>query len=543
VVRDFGAIVTLIVVHFHLRPGGIRRVIELAAPHLARARTRRRSRAPMARISRVVLAVGEAADAAWTERLARALSPVPLSVRVEPAFRYLAEQRRAPDAIRREIRRALSDLLEAPAADGGAVWAQNLGVGRNWILSEELARACAGRNVPLLSHHHDWWFDLRWARWAELQTTGRRSIEAAARIVFPPEGRVVHLAINRADADVFQKHCGRRAVWLPNLTEPLPQPAPERVAFARRWLQTRCCGAGAAGDAGAPIWLAPTRLLRRKNLAEALLLTRWLRPGAWLVVTGAASSDTEKPYERALETAAQQHGWPLRLGAIARAEPPVPSMAELLAACEVVLLTSIQEGFGLPFLEAAAAGRPLLARHLPNIAPDLRRFGFRFPHAYEDIRVAPELFDWHAERARQAKAFRAWRQTLPRFAANLLNEPPLLADPRPRPVPFSQLTCEAQLEVLARPIIESWNACAPLNPFLKRWQRLAASGALQPTRWPASANRWLSGEAYARGWFDGLRRVNAPLPARFSPGRLQEEFLRLKLATAHLHPLLWNVPD
>jgi hypothetical protein len=61
---------------------------------------------------------------------------------------------------------------------------------------------------------------------------------------------------------------------------------------------------------------------------------------------------------------------------------------ELLAASEAVLLTSIQEGFGLPYVEAAAAGRPLIARHLPNIAPDLHKFGFRLPQAYDEILVA-----------------------------------------------------------------------------------------------------------------------------------------------------------
>lgn len=529
---------TLLIVHYHLRPGGIRRVIEQAAPHLVRTSAQN---APcvcgLQPITRVILAAGEAAEDAWQARFARALSPVRLAVHIEPAFGYLAEHRRAPDAIRNRIRRALNTLLDVVSADHGAVWAHNLGVGRNWILSEELARACAQHNVPLLSHHHDWWFDHRWTRWEELRRAGHRTRDAAARIVFPSEGRVVHVAINHADAAVLQKHCARRAAWLPNLTVPMPPPPPQRVAFARRWLQTRC---GVAASAETPVWLAPTRVLRRKNLAEALLLTRWLRPEAWLAVAGAASSATEAPYARALQAAARRHRWPLRLGVLADAPPPVPRMTELLAACEAVLLTSIQEGFGLPYLEAAAARRPLLARRLLNIAPDLRRFGFRFPYAYDDIRVAPDLFDWRAERARQETRFRAWRKTLPAFAAKLVREPELVADARPRPVPFSQLTLEAQLEVLAQPVAASWAACAPLNPFLKRWRRLASAGKLLPTQWPTLAERRLSGVAYARGWFEALDRAKSPLPPSYRPTRLLEEFLADRLATAHRYPLLWS---
>ena len=41
-----------------------------------------------------------------------------------------------------------------------------------------------------------------------------------------------------------------------------------------------------------------------------------------------------------------------------------------------MMLTSAQEGFGLPYLEAAALRKPLIARHLPNVVPDLLELGF-----------------------------------------------------------------------------------------------------------------------------------------------------------------------
>jgi hypothetical protein len=47
--------------------------------------------------------------------------------------------------------------------------------------------------------------------------------------------------------------------------------------------------------------------LRRKNLVEAILLTRWLRPEAWLITTGGASSSDENAYAQALHQAAQQN--------------------------------------------------------------------------------------------------------------------------------------------------------------------------------------------------------------------------------------------
>ena len=171
---------TLVIVHHHLRPGGIRRIIELATRHLVRE-----SPCP---VTRVVLATGERADRRWHGRFAQQLRSVPVQLIVEPSFNYLSEQRRSSWRVTARIRRALSALFAHAGAGNCLVWAHNLGVGRNLLLSRELAAACAARNIPLLSHHHDWWFDNRWARWRELRRSGFRTLAAVARAVFPERG-------------------------------------------------------------------------------------------------------------------------------------------------------------------------------------------------------------------------------------------------------------------------------------------------------------------------------------------------------------------
>jgi glycosyltransferase involved in cell wall biosynthesis len=517
--------VKLVIVHYHLRPGGIRRIIELATPYLVGA-----AECPVAQ---VVLVTGQRADRAWHDRFAGMLRGVRVEVAVEPSFNYLSEQRGSPAHIANRIRRALDKLL-TDAGDGCLVWAHNLGVGRNLILTRELVAACAGRGIPLVAHHHDWWFDNRWARWPEMRRFGFRTLASPAQTVFPNHNNVLHVAINHADASIFARHFGKRWLWLPNLTEPAPPPPAARIRAAHRWLRNKL-----AHD-GAPVWLLPCRTLRRKNIAEALLLTRWLRPAAWLVVTGAASSADEVPYFKTLEGAARKHHWRLRLGVLAGDESRKPSVPELLVASEAVLLTSIQEGFGLPYLEAAAARRPLIARRLPNVAPDLDRFGFDFQQAYDEILVAPELFNWQAERVRQQKRFNAWRAAMPAFARARASEPPLLASRRRRPVPFSRLTLAAQLEVLARPSRETWETCAPLNPFLEIWRQRAEAKQLRATPWPHTAHRWLGGEAYAQRLFGALKAESYSTQRGHSPVRVQSDFITAKLDAQNLYPLLWS---
>jgi hypothetical protein len=366
-----------------------------------------------------------------------------------------------------------------------------------------------------------------------MRRAGFRTLRSAAWTIFPPASGVRHVAINHADAEILRRHFAKRARWLPNLTEPAPAPPPARVRAAKNWL-----GQELADDA--PVWLLPCRLLRRKNIAEALLLTRWLRPEAWLVTTGGVSSASEQAYANRLEATAKQQGWRLRLGILRGNTTGQPDVDDLVAACEVVLLTSIQEGFGLATLEAAAAHRPLIARALPNVAPDLRRFGFRFPQCYPELLIDPRLFDWLAEVRRQRRLFTGWCNGLPGVCRPWAGEPVLLAAGKTaRPVPYSRLTLDAQLEVLAEPPARSWDLCAQLNPFLPAWKRRASTGRLQATRWPRNAGRWLDGCSYARRFEHIVRTTpQTALSADYSIAA-QEDFVRARLGSEHLFPLLW----
>jgi len=374
-----------------------------------------------------VLATGEVAADQWTESFQSLTGEVPVAVFHEPSFGYFSEQRQAPAAMRKRLRRALDQLLADATTDNCLVWAHNLGIARNLILTRELFRGCIKRRLTLIAHHHDWWFDNRWRRWPEMRRCGCRTLVDAAGTILPTTRNIRHVAINQADAQPLKRYFRNLGAWLPNLAERASTPSAARQRNARHWLD------GRLGDTGSPVWILPCRLLRRKNVAEALLLARWLRPEAWLVTTGGASSDEQRLYHQRLQDATERHRWRLHLGLLQKNEPDQPGVAELLSASEVVMLTSVQEGFGLPYLEAVAAERPLIARRIPNISPDLDEFGFRFPYAYTDILIDPSLFNWATEHERQMNLFLGWKSQLPRPCRVRAGKPPLLtAGTRPR---------------------------------------------------------------------------------------------------------------
>jgi hypothetical protein len=278
---------------------------------------------------------------------------------------------------------------------------------------------------------------------------------------------------------------GRQCAWVPNPVENAGVVKP-----ARQWLKDVL-------ESDAPLWLMPTRVLRRKNIAEAILLTRWLRPEACLATIGGAVSPPEVDYANRLQSAARVHGWPLRLGLLARAgnESGAPIEAELTAAAEVVVVTSLQEGFGYATVDAAAAGRPLLQRRLSHVMNDLSALGFRFPNLYDEILVPKAAIDWRRELRRQRILFNRWCDALPIGNRHHLAAPSWWNDNSP--VPFARLTLDGQIEVLAHPPGRSWLHCLPLNPWLARWRQSARNKRLANVRSSAAALNHLSPARFA----------------------------------------------
>ncbi len=494
----------LAVIHYHLRPGGVRRVIEIALPAIARELN----------LQSVTLVTGEAAPEPWFQSLVASLPGVNLQQWVDPAFRYTSEQKRRPQA---------SDSVARLLAHVDAVWLHNPSLARNVPLVEAISVETLRRGVPAIYHHHDLWVDNRWLRWPELQTLGYRTLDAVARAVFP--GHVFHATINRLDHDTIRKHSKHRVGWLPNPATQSKGPAATEVRRARAWLRNRL------GDDD-PVWIFPTRFLRRKNLAEAVLLARWLRPDAWLVTTAAVSSPEEAAYARKLRAAAKSNKWRARFAILADAENDAPDVAALIAASEAVVLTSVQEGFGLPFIEAVAAERPLIARSLPNVMPDLRKLGFRFPHAYDEVWIDRDMIDIRAESTRQRTIWKTWRHSLPSSVRPFAGRPPILdAD---GPIAFSRLTLDAQLEVLDAPPERSWERCAPWNPALRKIH--GRPGSLELTPWPAQAGEMLDVAHYAGAFRQALSKA-AGKP-KDGAEAIQRAFIEQRLGRDFVFPIL-----
>ena len=239
--------------------------------------------------------------------------------------------------------------VDGALADADLVIVENLcSLPLNPGAAAVVAAACAGR--PTLLHHHD----LPWQR------------PHLAHLPAPPDDDAwAHVTINeQSRAELATR--GIEATTIYNAFDPDPPPGDR---------------AGVRTALGVPdaarLLLQPTRALARKNVGGAIALAEALDATYWLL------GPAEDGYGPELERLVAHARCPVVLGPAAGG----CSIADAYAACDVVALPSLWEGFGNPSVESATHRRPLAIGPYP-VAAELEGFGFRWFDAADPAPLA-----------------------------------------------------------------------------------------------------------------------------------------------------------
>lgn len=339
------------IVHYHLRRGGVTRVIEAARDILTE------------RGDEVVILSGEPAlpDAKQT------------GVRVVPALNY----RKTGSPV---VAESLAEHLkkEAAAHFGGTpdVWHfHNPTLAKN-VLFPSVIRELASQGERVVLQLHDFSEDGRPGNY-----TSQRSFfdsESCFEETLYPTAKQIHYAtINQRDHD-FLKAAGIAGANLHVIPNAIPdldvKTTPEERPFSR----------------GKLFALYPSRGIRRKNLGELLLLALIYGDR----IDFATSLRPENPEWQKIHD-----GW---VALAAELELPVTfgiaeaaghSFGDLLGWSDFIVTTSIAEGFGLAFLEPWIIGKPVMGRDLPDITRDFSANGIEMGNLYRRIDLPIEWLD------------------------------------------------------------------------------------------------------------------------------------------------------
>lgn len=300
------------IVHYHLLPGGVTTVIRSHSRLLDKAEIRH-----------VILTGSPSGN--------------DLPAATIPALAYHPGSTTHLDLLE-SLRSVAAAHLDGPPD----VWHfHNHSLGKNRLLPGVI-RLLAGAGEKILLHVHDLAEDGRPQNYADISDK---------QILYPRCPRIHYAFINAND----QRHFidaglpAGQATHLPGSPPPPSPPAPP--------------------PPGPPLILYPSRAIRRKNLGEILLLSLFAPQGSRFAITRSPDNPTARGVHDRWKHLAGRLGLPIDFEVVDRIPPPSrvsSSFEEWLASATHFITTSVFEGQGLIFGEAAARYKPLIGRTLPS---------------------------------------------------------------------------------------------------------------------------------------------------------------------------------
>lgn len=357
------------IVHYHLRPGGVTRVIEHTLHALAEHP-----------VNPVVLC-GETTHTTHATRN---------HIRIVQGLGY-ADHTGREHNLARSLQRAATEIL------GGEpdVWHfHNHSLGKNTAVPAAAA-AMAADGKPLLLQMHDFPEDGRPDNYALLRNRLADKLNAT---LYPCGGRVHYAAINQRDHS-FLSAAGLSKERLHYLPNAVALPGPENLAETN------------ATDR--PIYLYVTRAIRRKNLGEILLWAALARNGERFQISRAPINPAARPVYEQWVHLAQALALPVEFEA---GEKHPGTLGELMRNAHALITASVAEGFGLAFLEPWLARRALVGRNIPEITPDFTPAGINLAALYSTLNLPLEWIGLDHLRTQihhaMAKSMAAYGRTL-----------------------------------------------------------------------------------------------------------------------------------
>ena len=329
------------VIHYHLRPGGVTRVIERALEALAGA-------------ADVVVLSGEApASDAPLAPITEVCEPLGYAETLPP------DPERQIDAVRGAAVRRLGNEPD--------IWhIHNHALGKN-VFTPLLTHRLAQDGCRLLLQPHDFAEDGRPANYRLLRDRLGDDMET---LLYPAADHVRYAPINFRDTSFLQQIGLTHVYELPNAVA--ANTAPAEVDRALRPPRSKTI-------------LYPARAIRRKNLGEFLLWSLLAPDGYVFQSTLAPRNPVWQGYYREWVAFARELRLPVEFDA-----GRTHDFTQLIRDAAALMTTSIAEGFGLAFLEPWLEGRNLIGRKLPEITPDFERAGLDLSGLYDALPVPIE---------------------------------------------------------------------------------------------------------------------------------------------------------
>jgi glycosyltransferase involved in cell wall biosynthesis len=235
-------------------------------------------------------------------------------------------------------------------------------------------------------------------------------------ILYPALPNIRYIAINRYDQWRLVEHGieEENIFYIPNSVNRSIVPPDDRgVELRSRIIKMESL------DPSVRFILYPVRCIRRKNVEEAIFLTEFINRFAekgsprinytlkgryHLIVSLRPNSGYDARYADLLLEFVRKHKLPVTIGlndivSLEREfniENPTQiskySIGDVYKASDLVITTSILEGFGFTYIEPWIINRAVIGRSIPFITPDFQAAGMKLGHLYNALIVDGQDF-------------------------------------------------------------------------------------------------------------------------------------------------------
>lgn len=354
---------TAAIVHYHLDPGGVSRVIADASRVLTAAGVRH------------VILIGN------EETVARASCPEPSNapIRTIPGLGYLPNPGNLTAAsLATQLRAAACETLGRPPK----IWHfHNHSLGKNALLTE-VVTLLAMENERIVLQIHDLAEDGRPENYGIISDNTR---------IYPFSPRIQYAFLNSRDLQIFT------TAGLPRknaciLANPINPSSQSKILNPQSSTINQY-----SSPHSPPLLFAPIRGIRRKNLGELVLLAALAPEGTRVAISRAPLDPAALAIHDRWSRLARREGLPIGFGVTDRFMPASRTSASFeswLSHSTHIITTSVSEGFGLPFLEAAANGKPLLGRNIKHLTNDHADHEIRTGNLYDQLLIPLDWIDF-----------------------------------------------------------------------------------------------------------------------------------------------------
>ena len=329
----------LAIVHYHLGKGGVTRVIANA-----------------------LAALGDSVEKVVVLSSTEAEEDLKARVEVVPELAYCREaSRERACALHAALGKAARRALGGPPD----IWhIHNHSLGKNVNFPAAMHRLLSD-GARFLLQIHDFAEDGRPGNYAaQWKPYAEGVFQEYDRQLYPKAPQVAYAVLNGWNERILEQAGLDKDTlfWLPNaVTASLPDADPAPVT-------------------GKPLFLYPTRAIRRKNVGELLLLARTF-PDFRFATTLSPKNPEWAPVYEGWKDLVRELSLPVDLALGERAGMTFPGLVQ---AAKAMVTTSVGEGFGLAFLEPWLFGKPLCGRDLPAVTDDFRHNGIALPDLYRE---------------------------------------------------------------------------------------------------------------------------------------------------------------